>query len=115
LQIEAADRQGYAEERLNMPYRSDRCKSWVKVKNPHSPRCSDRRGNLVTAQATAHSDFSVVVKVRERSAKPWSWAIYRAGRGSAVKTSSKVFYATRLEAQREGKKALRLMLSEFQE
>jgi hypothetical protein len=70
---------------------------------------------VVKAPLIANADFSVIAQVREGSAKPWKWAIYRAGRGSPVKTSSKVSYATRLEAQREGAKALQLMLSEFQE
>ena len=57
-----------------------------------------------------HDDYAVVVKVKEGSAKPWTWAISRAGRRSPVKTSMKVSYATRVEAQREGKQALDQLL-----
>jgi hypothetical protein len=62
---------------------------------------------------TDHSDFSVVVKNRGRSPNPWKWEIYRAGRKSPVK-QSEVFFSTVTEANRAGRKALSLFLSEFQ-
>jgi hypothetical protein len=66
---------------------------------------------VVTEPMPDHADFSVVAQVREGSTKPWKWAIYRAGRGSPVKTSSKLSFKTRVEAMREGEKALQLLLS----
>ena len=60
------------------------------------------------------ADFSVVVKNRGRPAAPWRWEIYRSGRNSAVKRSD-VFFSTMTEADRAGKKALRLFLSEYQD
>lgn len=63
---------------------------------------------------TDHSDFSVVVKNRERSPSPWKWEIYRAGRNSAIK-QSEVSFSTVTEANRAGRKALGLFLSEFQD
>jgi len=58
-----------------------------------------------------HPDFSVVVKRRGVSPKPWRWEIYRAGRSSAIECSD-VFFETMTEAGRAGKTALGLMLSE---
>lgn len=58
-----------------------------------------------------HADFSVVVKNRARPPKPWRWEIYRAGRGSPVRQSD-VFFETATEANRAGKTALALMLSD---
>lgn len=63
---------------------------------------------------TDHSDFSVVVKNRGRSPSPWKWEIYRAGRNSAIK-QSEVSFGTVTEANRAGRKALGLFLSEFQD
>lgn len=63
---------------------------------------------------TDHSDFSVVVKNRGRSPSPWKWEIYRAGRNSAIK-QSEVSFSTVTEANRAGRKALGLFLSEFQD
>lgn len=60
-----------------------------------------------------HADFSVVVKNRARPPKPWRWEIYRAGRGSPIR-QSETFFETATEANRAGKTALALMLSEFQ-
>lgn len=59
-------------------------------------------------------DFSVVVKNRGRPSAPWRWEIYRSGRNSAVKRSEG-FFSTMTEADRAGKKALRLFLSEYQD
>jgi hypothetical protein len=59
-----------------------------------------------------HADFSVVVKNRAPPPKPWRWEIYRAGRKSPVDHSS-VLYETVTEANRAGKKALALLLTEF--
>jgi hypothetical protein len=63
---------------------------------------------------TDHLDFSVVVKNRGRPPNPWKWEIYRSGRSSPVK-QSEVYFSTVAEATREGKKALSLFLSEFQD
>lgn len=60
---------------------------------------------------TDHSDFSVVVKNRGRLPSPWKWEIYRAGRNSPVK-QSEVYFSTVAEANRAGRKALSLFLSE---
>jgi hypothetical protein len=60
-----------------------------------------------------HSDFSVVVKSRASPPKPWRWEIYRAGRRSPVE-QSKVYFDSMAEANRAGKAALQLFLSEFQ-
>jgi hypothetical protein len=60
-----------------------------------------------------HPDFSVVVKHRGRAPSPWKWEIYRSGRKSPVKQSD-VYFSTVAEANRAGRKALSLFLSEFQ-
>ena len=61
-----------------------------------------------------HEDFSVVVKNRAAPPKPWQWEIYRAGRNSAIERS-KASFETATEANRAGKLALRLLLSECPE
>ena len=61
-----------------------------------------------------HEDFSVVVRNRAPSPKPWQWEIYRAGRNSAIERS-KAFFATAREANRAGQLALRLLLGEYPE
>lgn len=61
-----------------------------------------------------HQDFSVVVKNRAPQPKPWQWEIHRAGRNSAIERS-KAFFETATEANRAGKQALRLLLSEYPE
>jgi hypothetical protein len=61
---------------------------------------------------TDHSDFSVVVKNRGRLPTPWKWEIYRSGRNSPVK-QSEVYFSTVAEANRAGRKALSLFLSEY--
>jgi hypothetical protein len=58
------------------------------------------------------TDFSVVVKNRAPPPRPWRWEIYRAGRSSPVEQSS-VLYETMTEANRAGKQALKLLLTEF--
>jgi hypothetical protein len=58
-----------------------------------------------------HSDFSVVVKRRGLPPKPWRWEIYRAGRNSAIEASD-IFFETMTEANRAGKTALNVLLSE---
>ncbi len=63
---------------------------------------------------TDYSDFSVVVKNRGRPPSPWKWKIYRAGRNSPVK-QSEVSFSTVAEANRAGREALGLFLSEFQD
>ena len=63
---------------------------------------------------TDHPDFSVVVKSRGRPPSPWKWEIYRSGRKSPVK-QSEVYFSTVTEANRAGRNALNLFLSEFQD
>jgi len=58
-----------------------------------------------------HADFSVVVKNRAPPPKPWRWEIYRAGRTSPSE-HSEAFFETATEANRAGKAALGLLLSE---
>jgi hypothetical protein len=61
---------------------------------------------------TEHPDFSVVVKNSGRPSSPWKWEIYRAGRKSRIK-QSEICFSTVTEANRAGRKALSLFLSEF--
>ena len=58
------------------------------------------------------SDFSVVVKNRAPPPKAWRWEIYRAGRTSPIEYSS-VYFETMTAANKAGKDALKLLLSEF--
>jgi hypothetical protein len=60
----------------------------------------------------AHLDFSVVVKRKGQTPNPWRWEIYRAGRNSAIQCSE-TFFATMTEANRAGKAALNVLLSEY--
>ena len=60
---------------------------------------------------TDHPDFSVVVKNRGRPPSPWKWEIYRAGRKRPIK-QSEVYFSKVTEANRAGRKALNLFLSE---
>ena len=59
-----------------------------------------------------HKDFSVLVRCRAPSPKPWRWEIYRQGRKSPIEFS-KVFFETISEASRAGERALALLLSEY--
>ena len=59
-----------------------------------------------------HSDFSVVVKNRAPLPKPWRWEIYRAGRSSPIEHSA-IYFESMTEANRAGKTALGLLLSEY--
>jgi hypothetical protein len=59
-----------------------------------------------------HADFSVAVKRRGDSPKPWRWEIYRAGRSSPI-GRSEIFFETMTEAGRAGKAALHVLLSEY--
>src|SRR3974390_1778393 len=59
-----------------------------------------------------HADFSVVVKNRAPPPKPWRWEIYRAGRTSPIERSE-AFFQTMPEANRAGRMALGLLLSEY--
>jgi len=61
-----------------------------------------------------HPDFSIVVKNRGQLPNPWKWEISRAGRKSAVK-QSEISFSTATEANRAGRKALGLFLSECQD
>ena len=67
----------------------------------------------IYARMIDHEDFSVVVKNRANPPKPWRWEIYRAGRTSPIE-HSQIYFETMSEANRAGKAALKLMLSEFQ-
>jgi hypothetical protein len=58
------------------------------------------------------TDFSVVVKNRARPPKPWRWEIYRAGRNSPIE-QSEIYFESMSEANRAGKAALKLLLSEY--
>ncbi len=59
-----------------------------------------------------HEDFSVVVKHRASPPKSWRWEIYRAGRTSPIERSE-AFFESMTEANRAGKMALKLLLSEY--
>jgi hypothetical protein len=59
-----------------------------------------------------HTDFSVVIKNKAALPKSWSWEIYRAGRTSPIERSQ-TFFETMTEANRAGKRALALLLSEY--
>jgi hypothetical protein len=59
-----------------------------------------------------HADFSVVIKNRASPPKSWRWEIYRAGRTSPIECS-KAFFETVAQANRAGKQALQLLLSEY--
>jgi hypothetical protein len=61
-----------------------------------------------------HEDFSVVVKYSAPPPKHWRWEIHRVGRNSAIERSE-AFFETATEANRAGKLALRLLLSECPE
>ena len=58
------------------------------------------------------SDFSVVVKNRAPPPNPWRWEIYRAGRSSPIMQSPGYFESV-LMANKAGKAALKLLLSEY--
>ena len=57
-------------------------------------------------------DYSMVVKNRAKHPKPWRWEIYRAGRNSPIE-QSEVYFESMSEANRAGKAALKLLLSEY--
>jgi hypothetical protein len=59
-----------------------------------------------------HKDFSIVVRHSAPPPRPWRWEIYRAGRTSAI-DHSEVYFESMTEANRAGKAALRLLLSEY--
>ena len=59
-----------------------------------------------------HADFSVVVKNRGAPPNPWAWEIYRAGRATPI-LKSHTFYVSATLANRAGKTALTLLLSEY--
>jgi hypothetical protein len=58
-----------------------------------------------------HVDFSVVARDCGGLLKPWRWEIYRTGRNTPIESSS-VYFQTMPEAERQGRKALSLLLSE---
>jgi hypothetical protein len=66
---------------------------------------------MINVGMLEHEDFAVVVKNRAKQPKPWQWEIYRAGRTSPISRSPE-FFATVTDANRAGKKALQLLLSE---
>jgi hypothetical protein len=70
------------------------------------------RGSQSTTSESPSDDFSVVVKIRGRQPSPWKWEIYRAGRNTPVQQSVD-YFSTMTEANRAGKKALSLFLSEY--
>jgi hypothetical protein len=82
-----------------------------KLNSKNKAHDSDLAG--IQAAMIDHEDFSVVVKNRANPPKPWRWEIYRAGRTSPIE-HSQVYFETMSEANRAGKAALKLMLSEFQ-
>ena len=51
------------------------------------------------------TDYSLAVKRRGRSAKPWRWEIYRPCKTVPVERSA-IFFESMAEAAKEGKKAL---------
>ena len=55
-------------------------------------------------------DYSVVVKNRAKTPRPWRWEIYRAGRDTPVEQSME-FFETATTAQRAGKEGLKLFLA----
>jgi hypothetical protein len=75
-------------------------------------RIKNRIEGLSTMPTPEQHDFSVVVKNRGRPPAPWRWEIYRSGRNSPVKRSD-VYFSTMTEADRAGKKALGLFLSDY--
>jgi hypothetical protein len=81
--------------------------------NLHFPANSSALRDNITSMID-HADFSVVVKNRAPPPKPWRWEIYRAGRTSPI-DHSEIFFASMTEANRAGKAALSLLLSECQD
>lgn len=79
--------------------------------NLSSPSATEVQSRAVKDMFT---DFSVVVQNRAFPPKPWGWEIYRAGRNSPIDQSS-VLFETMMEANRAGKLALTLLLTEFPE
>jgi hypothetical protein len=61
-----------------------------------------------------HVDFSVMVTNKALARQSWGWEIYRAGRTSPIERS-KVGFGTVKQAKRAGKRALDLLLSEYQD
>jgi hypothetical protein len=55
------------------------------------------------------TDYSVVVKNRAPLPKAWRWEIYRAGKATSVKRSSR-YFATVTAASQDGKVALQKLL-----
>jgi len=84
------------------------------VTGPGDPIRSSRPPDWRADQGLDHSDFSVVVKSRAPTPKPWRWEIYRAGRRSPIEHSA-ILFETATEANRAGKKALTRLLTEFPE
>jgi len=66
---------------------------------------------LIRNSSFDQTGFSVAVKSRGHSPKPWSWEIYRAGRNSPIECSP-TLYETVAAANRAGKRALREFLSD---
>ena len=58
------------------------------------------------------SDYSVVVKHRERPPNPWRWEIYRAGRSGPI-GQSPIFFRTMAAANKAGKAALKQLLAKL--
>jgi hypothetical protein len=73
-----------------------------------------REERRVANPSSVCSDFSVVVKLRAPPPNCWRWEIYRAGRSSSI-VNSKDFFVSAVSANKAGQKALKLLLSEFQD
>lgn len=58
------------------------------------------------------TDYSVAVKNRAHTQRPWRWEIYRAGRQSPIARSPE-FFGLRSEAIAEGKAALDRLMEEL--
>jgi hypothetical protein len=75
---------------------------------------ASRRGAAALARAVREefnpTDYSVVVKRRASSPKPWRWEIYCACKSVPVERSP-VFFESMAEAAKSGKKALAHLLA----
>ena len=65
--------------------------------------------HILTMSEFNRTDYSVVVKHREKPPNAWRWEIYRAGKARPIKRSL-VPFRTMVTANREGKKALKQLL-----
>jgi hypothetical protein len=56
------------------------------------------------------TDYSVVIKLRDKGPNPWRWEIYRAGRNSLI-AHSLINFPSMALATRAGKESLKLLLN----